>query len=329
MKGLGYSKSKKKGCFNGGYSSMELLKNGYSYLMALLVLFSSVSILKPNHLMPNNNKPLHVIFDLNGVLLTTSKTSAMGQITASHSNFLLKAWADRLVNLGVLIAKQRKIKKKLYTVLNTIQPTGNDWGLDDPDGDILPGLMCDWMNGKKTVTEIRTLVLPIIKKNKQWFSSRYEQRLVYNLARMLFTPKKHADNVKVIESGLKFVRACKKKGYGVYVMSNWDAESITHVKAKYPELFALFDGVIISAEVGLVKPQPEIYQLFTNIFGAEKCVFIDDQAPNVKAATASGMHAIHCVPQGVSRVGDWKTTRKQFAHIEERLLITQETTIRA
>ncbi len=309
---------------------MKLVMNRNSYLGALLVLFSSVSITKTNHFMPDNTKPLHVIFDLNGVLLTTSKASAMGQITESHSNFFVKALADRVVNFAVLAAKQKKVKKKLYKVLNTIQDSGNDWGLDDPDGDVLPGLMCDWMNGQKTAAEIRALVLPAIKKNSTWFSSHYEQRIVYNLARMIFTPEKHASNVKVIESGLKFVRACKKKGYGVYVMSNWDADSITLVKDMYPELFELFDGIVISAEVGLVKPQPEIYQIFTSSFGAEKCVFIDDQVANVKAAAESGMYAIHCMPQGLTGAGDWKTTRKHFAHVEQRLLTTEETaTVRA
>jgi len=100
----------------------------------------------------------------------------------------------------------------------------------------------------------------------------------------------------------------------------------THTVLEDIGLASIFSEVVISADVGVVKPQPEIYQLFTNAYGAEKCVFIDDQVPNVKAATASGMHAIHCVPQGMTGAGDWKTTRKQFAHLEQRLLIAQETT---
>ena len=59
-------------------------------------------------------------------------------------------------------------------------------------------------------------------------------------------------------------------------------------------LSELFDTVVISAEVGLHKPQPEIYLLAAERVGAppEDCVFVDDLRENCQGAEAVGMTAL-------------------------------------
>ena len=56
-----------------------------------------------------------------------------------------------------------------------------------------------------------------------------------------------------------------------------------------------FDEIVISAEVGLAKPDPRIYQLILGRFGLNpvQAVFIDDFVENIEAAKQVGMHAIH------------------------------------
>ncbi len=56
-----------------------------------------------------------------------------------------------------------------------------------------------------------------------------------------------------------------------------------------------FDEVIISAEVGLAKPDPRIYHLALMRLGVapNQAVFVDDFVENVVAAQAVGMHAVH------------------------------------
>ena len=56
----------------------------------------------------------------------------------------------------------------------------------------------------------------------------------------------------------------------------------------------LFDAVVISGDVGLHKPQPEIYELGAERLGvaATDCVFVDDLRENVAGAEAIGMTAI-------------------------------------
>jgi epoxide hydrolase-like predicted phosphatase len=56
----------------------------------------------------------------------------------------------------------------------------------------------------------------------------------------------------------------------------------------------LFDGVVISGEVGLYKPQPEIFRLGAERVGlaAAECVFVDDLRENCDGAEAVGMTAV-------------------------------------
>jgi putative hydrolase of the HAD superfamily len=56
----------------------------------------------------------------------------------------------------------------------------------------------------------------------------------------------------------------------------------------------LFDGVVISGEVGLHKPQPQIFELGAERVGLDpsKCVFVDDLQENCEGAEAVGMVAV-------------------------------------
>jgi putative hydrolase of the HAD superfamily len=63
-------------------------------------------------------------------------------------------------------------------------------------------------------------------------------------------------------------------------------------RAQFP---LLFDGVVISGEVGLRKPEPRIYELGAEAIGLPpaECVFVDDLAGNLKPARELGMATVH------------------------------------
>ena len=62
-------------------------------------------------------------------------------------------------------------------------------------------------------------------------------------------------------------------------------------RKSFPELF---DGVVISGEVGMHKPEPEIYLLGAESVGLapDECVFVDDLRENCAGAEAVGMTAV-------------------------------------
>lgn len=73
-------------------------------------------------------------------------------------------------------------------------------------------------------------------------------------------------------------------------------------------LAELFDDVVISAEVGLHKPQPEIYRLAAERLEVDPagCLFVDDLRENCEGAEAVGMTALRHrdPPATIARLGD-------------------------
>lgn len=93
---------------------------------------------------------------------------------------------------------------------------------------------------------------------------------------------------------VEILQALAGRGYALYGLTNWSAEKYALTSRKYP-LFDLFDDVVVSGEVKLVKPDPRIYALLLEKIGrpAAECLFIDDSAANVEAARQLGFQAIH------------------------------------
>nr|BFE66399.1 HAD-IA family hydrolase [Dactylosporangium thailandense] len=90
---------------------------------------------------------------------------------------------------------------------------------------------------------------------------------------------------------LGFVRAAHDAGIRTGLISNsWGLDRYDRVL-----LAELFDGVVISAEVGLRKPAPEIYALGAEAVGLDpaECVYVDDLPGNLKPARALGMTTLH------------------------------------
>lgn len=86
----------------------------------------------------------------------------------------------------------------------------------------------------------------------------------------------------------------KSRGYSLCGLSNWSAETFPAVRQQY-NFFGLFDTIIISGEIKLVKPDPAIFQycLHTIDRSAEECLFIDDSESNILAAKKIGFETIH------------------------------------
>ena len=86
------------------------------------------------------------------------------------------------------------------------------------------------------------------------------------------------------------VKRAKSAGVKTGLLSN-SMGAGRYDRAAFPELF---DGVVISGEVGLHKPQPEIFRLGAERIGLdpEDCVFVDDLRENCEGAEAVGMTAI-------------------------------------
>lgn len=97
-----------------------------------------------------------------------------------------------------------------------------------------------------------------------------------------------------LEGTVEIMKRLKQAGYQLYGLSNWSAETFPLMRGKF-DFFDLLDDIVISGEVGMIKPEPEIFQHTLERIGkpAEACLFIDDALANVAQARRLGISSIH------------------------------------
>jgi putative hydrolase of the HAD superfamily len=92
---------------------------------------------------------------------------------------------------------------------------------------------------------------------------------------------------------VNFLRSLRPR-YQTALLSNaWD--DLRAVLERELKILDAFDQVIISAEVGLMKPDERIFHLALERLGVapREAVFVDDYSENIDGARAIGLHAIH------------------------------------
>lgn len=102
-----------------------------------------------------------------------------------------------------------------------------------------------------------------------------------------------------IAANIKLAQSLRSR-YRCSILSNADISLRDRLKSELG-LDSYFDDIVVSAEVGMAKPRPEVFRLAADRLGLppEACVFVDDWDKNVEAARAVGMQAVlHRVDQG-------------------------------
>jgi 2-haloacid dehalogenase len=100
-----------------------------------------------------------------------------------------------------------------------------------------------------------------------------------------------------------------KANYRLFGLTNWSAETFPIAYDLY-SFFGDFEGIVVSGEEKLVKPDARIYLLLLERYGldAKECLFIDDNLQNIHAATALGFHIVHlkndtCLTEELTQLG--------------------------
>jgi 2-haloacid dehalogenase len=79
----------------------------------------------------------------------------------------------------------------------------------------------------------------------------------------------------------------------LYALSNWSAETFRLTRERFAFL-DWFDGLVVSGEEGVAKPDRRIFELLLERFGLMPAatLFVDDSAANVAAARGLGLDAV-------------------------------------
>ncbi len=232
----------------------------------------------------------NIVFDLTGVLFHPSK------------KFLLfQAGVWNLLWYGITHLKNplRIFETALLTLISEIEGVSDEHFYKEYP---LPEIVCKWQRGEITCKQILEHVQ---KKITEWdeaerFSSDLEKEIVQKIIHVAFTPEEFArKSFKPIESGIALLQACaQRRAAGepiqIYLLSNFEKETLEVMKQIHADIFNLFDGIAVSGNLGVMKPDQEAFSKFATHFGLnpQECLFIDDQKENIQAAQKAGMTAI-------------------------------------
>ena len=128
----------------------------------------------------------------------------------------------------------------------------------------------------KEATKERVKLFPEYKKLIEMFYGRWEEMLKDE-----------------ISGTVKIIQDLKKNNYRLIALTNWSAETFPIAIKKY-KFLELFEGIVVSGEIKMLKPFKEIYDYTIEKYNLDpkKCVFIDDRLNNVEGAIKCGIKAI-------------------------------------
>ncbi|MCP1625293.1 HAD family hydrolase [Pseudomonas nitroreducens] len=99
-----------------------------------------------------------------------------------------------------------------------------------------------------------------------------------------------------LEDTVQVLDELHRGGVRLLALTNWSAETFPVAQERFGFLDR-FEGVLVSGQEGLMKPEPEIFQLLIRRYGLtpSRTLFIDDVQKNVDAAAAQGLQAAQFV----------------------------------
>ncbi len=92
-----------------------------------------------------------------------------------------------------------------------------------------------------------------------------------------------------IEGSIALLRALRGKGVPVFALTNFGAESFDAAGSKL-DFLGDFDRVYVSGKMGVIKPDPRIYEMVEEDCGisGDRLIFADDKPENIAAAADRG-----------------------------------------
>lgn len=243
----------------------------------------------------NSNQIKHIIWDCALTLTQVRMRTFIREIGILRS-------------LGLLFRgfTPHKIRSRIYAIfmyhegMQTINALAGEDYVRDEKGTILPAFLVQkWLTSGLTDNELQKHIDVYVDA---WAyahnnTSSFENTSIKKIMHVAFTAESMARTIMPIKKASLIVKKCTKN-YTQYILSNWQKEAFALI-ARLPQnqsLFSFFspEHIISSGDCGLVKPHRSIFEylLTKNNLNAHECLFIDDQAENVRQARACGMQAV-------------------------------------
>ena len=97
-----------------------------------------------------------------------------------------------------------------------------------------------------------------------------------------------------IDETIEIIKELKSKGHKLYVLSNMSSHAADEIEKRY-KFWNLFDGILYSSRIKMIKPDDEIFYYLTDKYNLiiNNSIFIDDTKENIVTANKLGFKTIH------------------------------------
>lgn len=228
---------------------------------------------------PQQSSIKSIIFDMEGVLFSISKFK--------QTKLILFTVIKYPSLIHTLLTKN--IRYEFLTMLQQV-PAHSQSQMMFNQNKQMPLILVDWMIGRNHNELLLSTIKCISKSNY----STGEKALFCSIVKSLFIPENFILAAKPIKNIQKMAYAFKSKGYDIYILSNWDAQSFPLLLKKYQSFFNIFNGYLISGTEKIGKPNLEFYKKLLEKYNLNptESIFIDDEKQNVIAAQSLNIHGV-------------------------------------
>ena len=230
------------------------------------------------------SEPKAIIFDLSEVLFKENKSAFIEKIG--------------FVNLAICTIKNGKSPGQVCLDMLEKMSREKQYKPTVPakfKGRIMPRCIVEWQQGYKTCNQVRNEIIHYIAQldEQQYFSSDQEKEITQKIIKLIFDPKELSNLTKPIIPMIRLAQQLKDSGYKLYVLSNIPEEVFTAVNQTHKEILDLFDGILISGQIKMVKPEKKIFTYFLKKYKlqADECILIDREE-NITIAREAGITGI-------------------------------------
>lgn len=235
------------------------------------------------------------VFDLGGVLFEVN----------NDWQIIKKIGILNLINYTLHLNNPFKLRDKLLKIsFDILYKMRNDKPDEFPKnypyaaGLPMPSIMIEWQLGNLSSADLLAQSHAEINKlaKQHYFDNKLEEEMIHTSFNCMFDANERVPFTNLIQEGWELLKWYKKNGYKIYILSNMDLDTMRLSQAKFPELFALVDGVVYSGANHVMKPQPAIFNYLLDEYHLtpQQCIFFDDQKENIKAARDLGFETFLC-----------------------------------
>jgi phosphoglycolate phosphatase-like HAD superfamily hydrolase len=233
-----------------------------------------------------------IIFDIGGVLSASSNVGLVQEI-GFFSGILPYVLAGN--NPARLIDQTFETLDYLFGKQQATPGRPLAYG----EGQPLPQIMCLWLAGTIPAATIISEANRLIDAGAcdHLLPTQAQKICIKRVITCCFDPAIYARHSYLIPNGVRLVKACRRAGHRVLILSNYapDAFAACLEKPAFKKFFGSIgaENIVVSGFVGMIKPHADIFEYTLQKYqlnpGAEQVVFIDNQEENIAAAERAGI----------------------------------------